>query len=272
MIVMRHRVAALVTTTLALVAATLAWTGPALADTPGFAVSLAQPGTFTVGKSPRALSAVASTDRALRCHKVRWALLVRAEGVSLDQIRINRIENGQSFPVRTQLDEDGARVVDTQPDPGALCRGRTVSARWEIAFTGPDDGRVSFEARAVDATGRLLASGQAGSRVVTAVAAKPSATPSKSPSASASPSFSPEPTEAAAAPATTTSSAAAAVGLARTGGSTSILGPGLIVGAVLVLLGVALLLRLRSRGRRKPGWNDETQMLPTGFYNLPRRD
>ncbi|MGX6603585.1 hypothetical protein ACWKSP_15790 [Micromonosporaceae bacterium Da 78-11] len=268
MIAMRHRVAALVTTALAFVAATLAWTAPALADTPGFAVNVAQPGTFTVGKSAKALTAVVSTDRARRCHKVRWTLVLRTEGISLDQVQINRVENGRSFEVRARAEGDGARVVDTELDPGEVCRGRTVTARWDIAFTGPDDGRVSFEARAADGSGRVLSTGGASSRVITAVAAKPSASASRS--ASPSPAFTPEPTEAAAAPEEKPSSVQPA---ALTGGnsSTGALGPGLIVGAVLVLLGVGLLLRLRSRNRKKPGWHEETQLLPTGFYNLPRK-
>jgi hypothetical protein len=265
MIVMRRRVAALVTAALALVAATLAWAAPALADTPGFAVSVGQPGTFTIGKAAKSLSAVASTDRARRCHKVRWTLTVQTEGISLDQLQVTRVENGRSFAARVQLGENGARVTDTGLDPGQLCRNRTVSAQWKIAFTGPDDGRVSFEVRAADAAGRALATGGASTQVVTSVAARPSATPSKS----AAPTFTPEPTEAVAAPAAATSSAQVAA-LARAGSSTSILGPGLIVGAVLVLLGVFLLVRLRKRNS-KPGWHEETQMLPTGFYNLPSR-
>ena len=266
---MRRPVAALVTAASALVAATLVGVAPALADTPGFAVNVARAGTFTIGKQAKALTAVASTDKARRCHKVRWELTVRTQGISLDQLRVTRVENGRSFPARTKLDEDGARIVDTGLDPGQLCRNRTVSAQWDVGFAGPDDGSVSFEVKAVDAAGRLLATGGANSQVVTAVADKPSAGPSAS--ASATPTFTPEPTEAVAAPATQPSSAQAAA-LARAGGSTSILGPGLIVGAVLVLLGILLLVRLRKRnGAGKPGWHEETQMLPTGFYNLPSR-
>jgi hypothetical protein len=267
MIVMRRRVAALVTAAVALVAATLAWSAPAQADTPGFAVNVGSPSTFTIGKAAKALSAVASTDRARRCHKVRWALTVRTEGISLDQLEVTRVENGRSFPARVRLGEDGASIVDAGVDPGQLCRNRTVSARWNIGFSGPDDGRVSFEVKAVDAAGRLLATGGAAAQVLTAVAAKPSASPSKS--ASATPTFSPEPTEAVAAPAGAPSSAAAAA-LTPASSSTSILGPGLIVGAVLVLLGVFLLVRLRRR-TSTPGWHEETQTLPTGFYNLPSR-
>ena len=48
---MRHRVAARLTTALALVAASLAWGAPASAAVEGFAVTVRdEPGTLTIGK------------------------------------------------------------------------------------------------------------------------------------------------------------------------------------------------------------------------------
>ena len=270
---MPKRVAALVATALAGVAATLAWSTAAVADTPGFAVNVTQaPQTFTIGKDVRALDASVSTDKNGRCRKVRWALTIRTQGISLNQIRVGRVEDGQSFQVNAQLGADAAQIVDAQLDPGQLCRNQTVSAQWEIGFTGPDDGQVSFEVRALDVTGKLLASANAGSNVVTPVSATTDPTPSDSPSATASPSptFSAEPTEAAAVTPSDPISANPAASAARTGGP-SVLGPGLIIGAVLVFVGVALLVRLRTRNRRNPGFADDTQMLPTGFYSHPRR-
>src|SRR5882757_1643092 len=106
MIAMPKRFGTLVAAALAVAAATLAWAAPAQADTPGFAVKITSaPDTFTVGEDARTVSAVVST-----------------EGVSLDQIKVNRVENGQSVPVRADLQEDSARVVDAQLDPGQLCR------------------------------------------------------------------------------------------------------------------------------------------------------
>jgi hypothetical protein len=278
MIVMPKRVAALVATALVGAAATLAWNTPALADTPGFAVKVTQaPQTFTIGKDVRTLAASVSTDRAgQRCRKVRWALVIQTQGISLNQIRVGRVEGGQPFQVNTQLGADAAVVVDAQVDPGQLCRNQTDSAEWEIGFTGPDDGQVAFEIRALNTAGQVLASADTGSNVVTPVSATTGATPSDSPSdspsaAAASPSstFSAEPTEAAAVTPTASLNANPAASAARTGGP-SVLGPGLIIGAVLVFVGVALLLRLRSRNRN-PVFADDTQMMPTGFYNLPRR-
>ena len=265
---MRHRVAARLVAALGLVAAFLAWSAPASADVQGFKVEVGQaPATFTIGKAARTMTAVVSTDRGRRCLKVRWSLSVRTEGISLNQVRVSRIENGQAFPVRAQLGADEVRITDEQPDPGTLCRGQTVTGQWSIAFTGPDNGRATFEARASEG-GRVLSSAELSSRVVTDVAAKPSPSPS-----SASPSATPteEATEAVAddQPTPTRENPTAAA-LDPKAGTPSVLGPGLIIGAVLVFLGVALLLRIRTRNRKEPAWQAETQNLPTGFYTMPR--
>jgi hypothetical protein len=266
---MRHRVAARLITALALVAAYLAWGLPASAAVEGFSAIIDdQPGTMTIGKAARTLTAVVSTDRERRCRKVRWALTIRAEGISIDQIRVNRIENGNSFQVRTQVaGSDTARLIDAEPDPGELCRGRTVTGRWDIAFAGPDSGTVTFEASALEGAGRELATASTTSRVVSPVAATPSPTPSEEEDAG------PEEQDAPAGDDRATPSPSTAA-LNPASGSYSVLGPGLIIGAVLVFLGVALLLRLRSRSRRAdPAWQTRTQMLPNGFYGdgPPRR-
>jgi hypothetical protein len=271
---MRHRVSARVTTGLALVAAMLAFSAtPALAA-PGFQVTIGQsPATFTIGQQARTLTASVATDRQRRCFKVRWSLVITTDGVSLDQVRVNRIENGQNFRVRVQLGADAARITDAQADPGQLCRNQTDSAQWAISFTGPDNGRVTFAAHAVDLTGRELASTSANSRVVTAVADKPSATPSAKPSPTETAAGPPVADDQESTPAARPSTTSAA--LTPTAGTPSVLGPGLIIGAVLVFLGVALLLRIRARNRKgdvgDPAWQAQTQALPTGFYSMPNR-
>jgi hypothetical protein len=260
MIVMRH-VAARVTAALTLLAASLAWAAPARADVDGFDVRFGQaPASFTTGKSARTLTAVVSTDReSRRCLKVRWTLVVQARGVSLDQIKVNRVEDGGAFRVQARTTDDGARITDVKPDPGRLCRGRNVTGRWDISFSGPDNGTVSFQARASEG-GRVLASASTDSRVVSAVAARPSE--SSAPA---------EPTPEATAGEQEPSASADAVALNPSSGTPSVLGPGLIVGGVLVFIGVGLLLRIRSRNRKNPAWQTETQQLPTGFYDLPPR-
>jgi hypothetical protein len=276
---------AAVVATLAGAVAILAGASPALADTPGFAVKVTQTAdTFTVGKGAHTLSAVVSTsnDRLRnRCIKVRWALTISTQGVSLDQVRVTRVENGGSVPVQARFQGEAVRVVDQQVDPGQLCRNQNDTAQWAISFTGPDNGSVDFAMQALSQQGRVLATGGTSSRVITPVAAKPSrSTPTPSATESSSPepteSFSPEPTEAAIAPVTQPSAGPAA--LPRSSNSSSVLLPGILVGAVLVFVGVALLLRLRMRSRRQPAgppagpqWQQQTETLPTGFYNMPRR-
>ena len=268
---MRHLAARIGAVLVAVTAA--GWSAPARADVPGFVVRVEQaPATFTNGKAARTLTAVVSTDRDLRrCLKVRWALTVRTRGVSLDQIQVTRVENDRSFDVRAQVDETAVQVVDTRLDPGRLCRDQTVTGRWDIAFTGPDDGEVRFETRAFDVTGRLLSTSGAEARVVSPVAARPSASPSRSASPSPSPGGTADeqaaPVDDEQPPAGRTSAEAAA--LTPAAGSGNVLGVGLIVGALMVFLGVGMLLRLRVRNRRAA--QAEARPLPTGFYSMPRR-
>ncbi|SNY73829.1 hypothetical protein [Paractinoplanes atraurantiacus] len=240
---------------------------PARADVDGFSVKLDQaPATFTIGKAAKTLTAVVSTEReSRRCLKVRWALTVETKGVSLDQIRVGRVENNQDFGVRAQIENDAAQIVDERLDPGQLCRDRTVTGQWTVAFTGPDDGEVTFTARALDATGRVLSTTGSSAQVVTPVAA------SASPSASPSPS--PSPTEQAPVAGedeavVTEDPEPSAAALVPASSSTSVLGIGLIIGALMVFLGVGMLLRLRARNRRNAVLAAE---LPTGFYTAPRR-
>ncbi|MBM2621387.1 hypothetical protein JIG36_38380 [Actinoplanes sp. LDG1-06] len=273
---MRHltRGGARVSAAALIAVAALAWSSPARADVPGFEVKVGQaPQTFTIGKDARTVTAVASTDRGRRCLKVRWALTIQTKGISLDQVRVTRVENNQSFPVRAGVQDEQATVVDEQPDPGQLCQGRTVTGRWDVAFTGPDDGEVTFQAQAFDGTGRLLSSTGTEIPVVSPVAAKPSESPSPSPSATTEEPPAEEDEEvveeepdAAAAPTSTDNAA-----LTPASSSSNVLGIGLIVGALMVFLGVGMLLRLRSRNRQQPAWPTETQQMPTGFNSMPRR-
>jgi hypothetical protein len=281
---MRHRVAARFLTVPALVAASLAWSLPARADVDGFAVNINKaPGTFIVGKDPLTLTAAVSTDRGgQRCSKVRWQLDIKTDGISIDQLRISRIEDDKPFQVRARVGDEDAQLVDVQLDPGQLCQNQTVSSRWDIAFAGPDDGQVDFTVRALDENGRQLSSDDTTSQVLTAVSATPTDSPTESPSPSATPTddattgnddnaSGDDATGQNAATDTpqgagTSDDAAAAGDLNPTSGTPSVLGPGLIIGAVLVFLGVSLLLRIRTRNRKAA-----QAELPTGFYTMPRR-
>jgi uncharacterized membrane protein len=168
--------------------------------------------------------------------------------------------------VRATVQDDTAVVVDADLDPGELCRGRTVTGRWDIAFTGPDDGSVTFEARAADVDGRVLSSATATSRVISSVADRPSPTPTATTESPAPDEEEPSEEATADTPRNERTSSESTA-LERTSGTPSVLGPGLIIGALLVFLGVGLLLRLRTRNRALAA----ESALPTGFYSRPRR-
>ncbi|WP_229074073.1 hypothetical protein [Actinoplanes sp. DH11] len=241
---------------------------PATADVPGFAVRVTGPEEFAAGRSAPDVTAVV-TSESRRCRKVRWALLVHSE-LPADQLRVVRVEQDGVFGTSTSTEGITTTVLDDAPDPGTLCRGRTVTGRWQIAFTGPDAGPVRFEARAFDAQGTLLTAGG----LTTRVGGDPESPPSPSPSASsadASPSPSAEDAgEDAAggpvAPADRDEEPAEAQETALVSEDSFLLGPGLIVGGILVFLGILLLLRIRARSRAA---RERAQQLPTGFYTMP---
>jgi hypothetical protein len=266
MIAVRHR-AALLCAILAATAATLIMPGRASAVEPGFQVEITElPGTFTAGADARQVTVVATSEQN-RCVKVRWSLLVEVDGPGLDEVEVARDEDGD-FPVQVQNVAAGtARITDVQLDPGLLCRGRTVTARYQIAFDDDaDPGRVTFRAQAFNA-GRTLLQETSSRSEVKGEQEEPEESKSPSPSPSES---SPGPAEeeadneAAAEPQPTSTDVdvAAVPTSGSNSGTPSLLGAGLIVGGILVFLGVGLLLRLRMRGRAPKHGSD----LPTGFY------
>jgi hypothetical protein len=210
---------------------------------------------------------VVATSEQNRCVKVRWSLLVEVDGPGLDEVEVARDEDGD-FPVQVQNVAAGtARITDVQLDPGLLCRGRTVTARYQIAFDDDaDPGRVTFRAQAFNA-GRTLLQETSSRSEVKGEQEEPEESKSPSPSPSES---SPGPAEeeadneAAAEPQPTSTDVdvAAVPTSGSNSGTPSLLGAGLIVGGILVFLGVGLLLRLRMRGRAPKHGSD----LPTGFY------
>ncbi|MEU8228915.1 hypothetical protein AB0C12_04830 [Actinoplanes sp. NPDC048967] len=266
MIAVRHR-AALLCALLAATAATLIMPGRASAVEPGFQVEITElPRTFTAGAGARQVTVVATSERN-RCVKVRWSLLLEVDGPGLDEVEVARDEDGD-FPVQVQNVAAGtARITDVQLDPGLLCRGRTVTARYQIAFDDEaEPGRVTFRAQAFNA-GRTLLQETSSRSEVKGEREEPEESESPSPSASPSPSESAEAEEAGdeatAEPEPTDPDVdVAAVPTGSDSGTPSLLGAGLIVGGILVFLGVGLLLRLRMRGRA-PKHGTE---LPTGFY------
>ena len=160
-------------------------TGTPAGAAPGFDTRLDLPGQFTAGGDPATISAVVSTSERGECRKVRWSLVLRVAGLRLDQVRVDRVEETGSFPVQVRAEGDAARLTDTELDPGELCRDRTVTARYRIAFGAEAaGGRVTVTAEAFDARSRLLASGSATRTVAgdrarpTPSATRPAETPS----------------------------------------------------------------------------------------------
>jgi hypothetical protein len=256
MVAVRHRTV-LLCSILAVATAVAAVPGPATAAVPGFQVQITElPGRFAVGASPSTVTVVASTDLGRRCQKVRWSMLMRVNGISLDQVRVDRVEDTGSFALAVQADGDTARLTDVDVDPGELCRGRTVTARYQVSFAQDvTDGEVTLQAEAYDVRQRLLQAATATREVVNAAReVEPSPTEDAEPT--------PEPTEDAAeedaqpSPEPTAGTEAiAAVPAGRARGDSHLLGAGVLIGAVLIFLGVGLLLRLRLRNRR----SDETE-------------
>lgn len=222
----------------------------------GFATELSGlPDEFTAGDRVETLSAVVSRSDGGGCVKVRWSMLLGVQGLRLDQVKIDRVEESGSFPLDIRAEGDVARLTDRELDPGTLCPGRTVTARYRVAFA--DDvtqGRVSFAAEAYDEDLRLLARRTATRQVVgEGVEATPSAA-APEPSASSAEPTAPttEPSDGATAEETPSDEAvvelpppgAAGRPVAQAGGF-GLVQAAFLLGGLLLFLGAGLLLRLR---------------------------
>ncbi|MFJ1541822.1 hypothetical protein ACIODS_25075 [Micromonospora chalcea] len=227
------------------------------------------PDEFTAGNRVETLSAVVSRSDGGGCVKVRWSMLVRVQGLRLDQLKVDRVEDSGSFPLEIRTEGDTARLTDRQLDPGVLCPGRTVTARYRVAFA--EDvarGRVSFAAEAYDPQLRLLARRTA-TRQVVGEAAEP--TPEASPT-SAEPSQAPteepaddpvtdEPTDAAVVEPPAPGGVAGRP-VADSGGF-GLVQAAFLLGGLLLFLGAGLLLRMRRLLR--PAAATEPETLPPPF-------
>jgi hypothetical protein len=195
-------------------------------------------GRFEAGAAPAQMTVVA-TKRTRECIKVRWSLVLSVENMSLDQITVDRREEEGSFPVDFQANGAEGRLTDERLDPGTLCRNRTVTARYTIAFD--DDasgGRVTLRVEAYDARNEFLESDTSTRNVRGDASPSPSPTPSQEPAT--------DPTEEAEVPIAGGVDGGAATPAANTGGS-GLLPVGLAVGGMMVFLGLTLLLRARRK-------------------------
>ncbi|MGC4820927.1 hypothetical protein [Micromonospora sp. DT63] len=216
------------------------------------------PARFTAGGQVRTISAVVSqTDRRGGCAKVRWSMVLRVQGIRLDQVKMDRVEESGDFPLEIRTDGDVARLTDRQLDPGTLCPGRTVTARYRVAFAEDvTQGRVTLAAEAYDANLRLLAR-QSATRSVVGAGAGPIRTPTPTPSATAAepsdPPSEPAPESAPAEEPVADQSVDAAPPAAgrpvSQAGGFGIVQAAFLLGGLLLSLGVGLLLRLRHLTR-----------------------
>ncbi|MFG1868341.1 hypothetical protein [Micromonospora arborensis] len=214
------------------------------------------PARFTAGEQARTVSAVVSrTDRRGGCVKVRWSMVLSVQGIRLDQVKMDRVEETGDFPLDVRTEGNVARLTDRQFDPGTLCPGRTVTARYRVAFDEDvTQGRVTLAAEAYDADARLLAR-QTATRSVVGVGGVPTATPK--PTATG-----PRPSQSASAPAEEEStSGVEPVGdypadaapppgrpVSQSGGFGAVQAA-FLLGGLLLSLGMGLLLRLRHLTR-----------------------
>ncbi|WP_203861110.1 hypothetical protein [Plantactinospora mayteni] len=240
---------------------------------PGFDTALTRlPGRFVAGAGAETVTAVVSTTLDGECRKVRWSLVLRADGLRLDQIGIDRIEATGVVPMDVRGEGGGARLTDRDLDPGTLCRNRTVTAQYRVAVDeAVTDGRIELTVEAFDAQSRLLDRQSASREVVSARGGPPQrrapvptaperarATPTE---AAPSPTE-PEPTESVEDDSPILAEGADGAAGSDEGGSgggeasatagqggTGLTQVGFAVGALLLFLGAGLLLRLRSRSR-----------------------
>ncbi|WP_328477034.1 hypothetical protein OHA21_23480 [Actinoplanes sp. NBC_00393] len=252
-------VTALTGALLAGAAVSTAWQAPAFADQPGFSVAVDAPDEFTAAGQAKTITAVV-TSQNRQCRKVRWALLVHS-GIDPGQLKVTRVEEEREFRVQTRTEGDTTQFVDEALDPGVLCRGRTVTGRWQVEFDGPAGGAVQFEAQAFDVRDRLLSTGGAAAEVEGDEEAQPVPSEEATAEPPAAGAEAGPPADTPAAP-----EAEQAGDTALASQESSLLGPGLIVGGVFVFLGVLLLARLRARAREA---RRRAQALPTGFYTMP---
>ncbi|MGW0213546.1 hypothetical protein ACWDXH_04070 [Micromonospora chokoriensis] len=228
------------------------------------------PARFTAGEQVRTVSAVVSrTDRRGGCVKVRWSMVLSVQGLRLDQVKMDRVEEAGDFPLEIRTEGDVARLTDRQLDPGTLCPGRTVTARYRVAFAeDATQGRVTLAAEAYDANARLLARQTATRSVVAAGGA-----PTSKPTPSATP---PKPTDPPSEPAEEESTAgeepaadypvdaappAAGRPVSQSGGFGAVQAA-FLLGALLLFLGMGLLLRLRHLTRASGDEADEADGPP----------
>lgn len=212
------------------------------------------PDEFTAGDQVETVSAVVSRTDPGECVKVRWSMVLSVQGIRLDQVKMDRVEETGSFPLEIRTEGDVARLTDRQLDPGTLCPDRTVTARYRVAFAEDiTEGRVTLAAEAYDGNLRLLARQTATRTVVGAnAAATPTADAEPEPTETPAEPVEPSATEETGAEAGPTEEAVVELPPTPTAGRQvsqnggfGLVQAAFLLGGLLLTLGFGLLVRLR---------------------------
>jgi hypothetical protein len=205
------------------------------------------PGQFVAGDGASRISAVISGDPGAQCVKVRWSLVVRADGLLLEQVLIDRIEETGSFPTEARREGSGARLTDTRLDPGTLCVDQTVTAQYDVAIAEEvTDGRLTLLVEAYDVNERMLAR-QAVERDVVSDRAREGAAGRTERDPDESDPADEESPDVVEIPPADQQPGAGLAASQNSGDGTGLVQAGFAIGAVLLFLGGGLLIRLRSR-------------------------
>ncbi|KKK06247.1 hypothetical protein [Micromonospora sp. HK10] len=219
--------------------------------------------SFTVGGAAGSL-AVEVRKRTDGCVQLRTALGLHLDGVRAEQVRVQVNGAGRWWPVAVSGGGGTVTTPRTAPAKPTLCKGKSITVRYRVAFLGgAPGGRLAVVGEATAASGRVLGRAGDSARVVGgAPAASP--TPTRKPSPTPSPSV-----EVTVASADDSAPALAAAGPAagsRTAAAGTSSGGSLVmwIGILLVLVGAALIVLLVRRNRA-----DRTDEPATGHPPVP---
>ncbi|MEU1601733.1 hypothetical protein [Micromonospora matsumotoense] len=221
---------------------------PAYADSDRVRVRAS--GGFSAGGSPGTVS-IEVRKRTDGCVLLRTALGLSLAGVTADQVRVEVNAGGRWSSVPVSGDGGVVRISRTSPADPPLCKGKSSTVRYRVAFlAGAPAGRLDVVGEVTTAVGRLIGRGTDTSRVGGRAAGTPtpSPTPTRKPTptpAATTPALAAEPVATQAVLAAPPAGRAAA---AETSGGSMIM----YAGIALVILGAGLiaLLIFRSRADR----------------------
>ncbi|MEU8373853.1 hypothetical protein AB0C22_12085 [Micromonospora sp. NPDC048894] len=221
---------------------------PAYADSDRVRVRAS--GAFSAGGSPGAVS-IEVRKRSAGCVSLRTALGLSLTGVGADQVRVEVQTGGRWSSVPVSGDGGVVRVSRTSSAAPPLCRGKSSTVRYRVAFlAGAPAGRLAVVGEATTAVGRLIGRGTDTSRVGGRAAGTPtpSPTPTRKPTPTPVASTPVPATEPVATQAVLAASPAGRAAAAETSGGSMIM----YAGIALVVLGAGLiaLLIFRSRADR----------------------